>query len=55
MIMLNAIAAHLTKLGIVVKNDGGLLFGLAVTVLILSSIVLIIHRRELPFIGQRLK
>ena len=51
----NAILAHLTKLGIVVKNDGGLLFGLAVTVLILSTIVLIIHRRDLLFIGSRFK
>src|SRR5262245_16716357 len=28
-LMLGAIGAHLTRLGIVVQNDGGLLFGLA--------------------------
>src|SRR5690242_1416896 len=35
-VMAGAIFSHLTKLGIVVKNDGGLLFGLAVTVFICS-------------------
>jgi len=47
-----AIFSHLTKLGIVVKDDGGLLFGLAITVFVLSAIILFIHRRELPFLGQ---
>ena len=47
-----AIFSHLTKLGIVVKDDGGLLFGLAITVFVLSAIVLFIHRRELPVFGQ---
>lgn len=49
-----AIASHLTKLGIAVTNsdgtsDGGLLFGLALVVFAGSAIVLLIHRRELPF------
>jgi putative oxidoreductase len=47
-----AIMSHLTMLGIVVKDDGGLLFGLAVTVFALSSVVLLIHRRELPILGH---
>lgn len=47
-----AIFSHLTKLGIVVKDDGGLLFGLAITVFVLSAIVLLIHRRDLPILGQ---
>ena len=47
-----AIMGHLTMLGIVVKDDGGLLFGLAVTVFVLSGIVLLIHRRELPIVGH---
>ena len=47
-----AIFSHLTKLGIVVKDDGGLLFGLAITVFALSAVVLFIHRRDLPFLGQ---
>jgi putative oxidoreductase len=47
-----AIMSHLTMLGIVVKGDGGLLFGLAVTVFVLSAIILLIHRRELPVVGR---
>ena len=47
-----AIMSHLTMLGIVVKDDGGLLFGLAVTVFVLSAVVLLIHRRELPVVGR---
>jgi len=46
-----AIMSHLTMLGIVVKDDGGLLFALAVTVFVLSAVVLLIHRRELPVLG----
>lgn len=47
-----AIMSHLTMLGIVVKEDGGLLFALAVTVFVLSSLILFIHRRELPVLGR---
>lgn len=47
-----AIFSHLTVLGIEVKGDGGLLFGLAVIVFVLSAVVLLIHRRELPILGQ---
>jgi len=47
-----AILSHLAFLGIVVKDDGGLLFGLAVTVFVLSSVILFIHRRELPLVGH---
>lgn len=47
-----AIFSHLTKLGIVVKDDGGLLFGLAIAVLLLSGTILLIHRRDLPLIGS---
>ena len=47
-----AIFSHLTVLGIEVKGDGGLLFGLAVAVFVLSAIVLLIHRRQLPILGQ---
>jgi uncharacterized membrane protein YphA (DoxX/SURF4 family) len=46
-----AIMSHLTLLGIVVKDDGGLLFALALTVFVLSAVVLLIHRRELPILG----
>jgi putative oxidoreductase len=47
-----AIFSHLTMLGIEVQGDGGLLFGLAVTVFILSAVVLLIHRKEVPILGQ---
>jgi putative oxidoreductase len=46
-----AILSHLTMLGIVVKDDGGLLFVLAVTVFVLSAVVLVIHRRDFPVLG----
>lgn len=39
-VMVGAIGSHLTRLGIVVQNDGGLLFTLALTVFV-SSLVLI--------------
>ena len=52
--MTGAIFSHLTKLGISVKDDGGLLFGLAVTVFVLSLIVLFINRKEIPVVGQML-
>lgn len=47
-----AIFSHLTKLGIVVKDDGGLLFALACTVFILSAVVILIHRKQLPVLGH---
>ena len=47
-----AVFSHLTLLGIDVKGDGGLLFGLACVVLTGSLIVLAIHRRELPIVGE---
>jgi putative oxidoreductase len=51
-VMLGAIASHLTVLGIVVKNDGGLLFGLALTVFVCGVIVAYLHRQEIPFVSQ---
>ena len=44
-----AIFSHLTKLGIVVQDDGGLLFAMAVFVWISSAVLLWLHRSELPF------
>ena len=46
-----AIFSHLTQLGIVVKDDGGLLFILAIVVFALSFVLLLIHRRDIPVIG----
>ena len=53
-LMVGAIGAHLTLLGIQVQNDGGLLFGLAVAILILALVVLALGYRELPLVGSRL-
>lgn len=50
-VMMGAIGTHVTKLGIVVKNDGGLLFALAVTVLVCAISTAIIHRRQIPHLG----
>ena len=50
-----AIFSHLTQLGFVVKDDGGLLFGLACTVFVASLITLYIHRLQIPLIGARLQ
>jgi putative oxidoreductase len=49
-----AIFFHLTKLGIVVQDDGGLLFGLAVVVWTGSAFIAWLHRRDLPVIGSKL-
>lgn len=49
-----AIFFHLTKLGIAVQDDGGLLFGLAVVVWLGSAFVAWVHRRDLPVIGAKL-
>jgi putative oxidoreductase len=46
-IIAGALLAHLTVLGIEVAGDRGLLFGLAVTVLVLSAAILVLHRGEL--------
>jgi hypothetical protein len=51
-VMVGAIGSHLTKLGIVVKGDGGLLFALAVTVFVAALVTLFIHRRQIPFVGN---
>ena len=47
-IISGAIFAHLTQLGIVVQGDGGLLFGLAVTVFVCCLLILWLHRGEIP-------
>ncbi len=52
--MSGAIFFHLTKLGVVVQGDGGLLFALAVVVFTLSAFLLWLHRRTLPVIGAKL-
>ncbi|MFA6245375.1 MAG: DoxX family protein [Mucilaginibacter sp.] len=45
-IMAGAMFSHLTKLGIVVQNDGGQLFILALIVFVASSLLLVIFRKQ---------
>jgi hypothetical protein len=47
-----AIISHLTRLGIVVQDDGGLLFALAIVVFIGSAAILYLRRTQLPFVGK---
>jgi hypothetical protein len=49
-----ALMSHLTVLGIDVRGDGGLLFGLAIAVLVSALGVVAIHRREIPWLGALL-
>lgn len=53
-VMAGAIASHLTKLGIEVQGDGGLLFGLAGVVFAACATVLWLRRGDLPLVGARL-
>ena len=48
-----ALASHV-KLGLVVKDDGGLLFVLAVIVFLSSLAVVFLRRSEIPVLGERL-
>ena len=47
-----AILAHLTRLGIEVKGDGGTLFYLAVVVFVCCSITVFIHRKDIPILRK---
>lgn len=49
-----AIISHLTVLGIEVRGDRGLLFGLAVVVAVCSAVLLFIYRHTIPVIGNLL-
>jgi putative oxidoreductase len=53
-VMVGAIFNHLTVLGIVVMNDGGLLFGLALAVAACSVVLLFLQRPRVPIIGAYL-
>src|SRR6266436_6255828 len=50
-----ALVSHLTVLGLVVKDDGGLLFGLAITVFITSAVTAFLRRRQIPVGSQLFK
>ena len=53
-VMAGAIFSHLTVLGIVVMNDGGLLFCLALIVAACSTVLLFLQRRRVPILGVHL-
>jgi len=52
-IMVGAIGSHLTRLGIEVQDDGGLLFGLALAVTVCCAALLAMHCDELKRITGR--
>jgi hypothetical protein len=54
-VMAGAIGSHLTVLGIEVRGDGGLLFGLAVTAFAGSAIVVLIRRAQVPLFARLLE
>ncbi len=54
-IISGAIVSHLTVLGIEVQGDGGTLFVLACVVFAGSASVAFLRRREIPFLGPRLR
>lgn len=48
-----AIFMHLTKLGIEINNDGGILFFTAVITFILSTIILYMYKKDIPIIKKK--
>lgn len=48
-----AIFSHLTFLGLVVMNDEGLLFALALIVFATSAIAIFLHWSQIPVLGRR--
>ena len=51
-VMGGAVVSHLIVLGIEVKGDGGLLFGLALAAFAGSVVVLVLRRSQLPILGR---
>lgn len=51
-VLSGAVFFHLTRLGIDVQGDGGLLFYLALTAGLCCAVLLVIERRKLPVIGK---
>ena len=54
-VMAGAIMSHLTVLVLEVRGDGGLLFGLALTVFVASGVILLLRRGEIPIVGLWLR
>jgi hypothetical protein len=53
-LMLGAVGAHFTRLGIEVSGDGGTLFVMALVTLAASTTVTYLHRAQLPVVGRLL-
>ena len=51
-VITGALVSHLTVLGIEVKGDRGLLFGLAIAVFVCSFVTLFLHRHQIPCISR---
>jgi putative oxidoreductase len=51
-IISGAIIMHLTKLGIEINNDGGILFYTALLTFTLSVIILYWYKKDVPFINK---
>ena len=49
-----AIVMHITQLGIVVNNDNGILFIMAIITFLLASILIYIYRKDIPKIGTKI-
>ncbi|MGB3605733.1 MAG: DoxX family membrane protein [Psychroserpens sp.] len=49
-----AIAMHLTRLGIDINGDGGVLFYTAIITFVLSTVVVFIYRSSIPYLGKTL-
>ncbi len=53
-LMCGAIIAHVTELGLVVNNDGGMLVSMLAAVLLCAGFVLVSRRKEIPIVGDTL-
>lgn len=53
-LMGGAILSHLTKIGIEHNGDGGVLFISAAVTLVASGMLLLIYKKDIPFIGDKL-
>ena len=51
-LMGGAIMSHLTKIGIEHNNDGGVLFASALATFIIGGVLLIINKKDVPFLNK---
>jgi putative oxidoreductase len=47
-----AIFMHLTKLGIEINNDNGVLFFTALITFVLSTVILLIYKKDIPYVDK---